>query len=96
MVAPTSIDIPGKSKNKKMKQKRNRERGTQLVRDVWQLNDKHGLRSGPNSSNDAKTRGRQNTRKKPKTENRNRQRQRYAGRWRKYLPPKGKILRHYN
>ena len=46
-----------------------------MVKDVWKLNDKHGLRSGPNSANEAKTRGRQNTRQKTKTENRNRQRQ---------------------
>ena len=28
-----------------------------MVRDVRQLNDKHGLRSGPNSANEAKNKG---------------------------------------
>ena len=40
-----------------MKQKRNRKETHRWSGDVWQLNDKHGPRSGPNSANEAKQQG---------------------------------------
>ena len=78
-----------------MKQKRNRNE-EQLVRDVWQPNDERGLRSGRNSANEAKQLGSDRTPDKNKNKTKKRQRQRYAVRWRKYLPPKGRNLRHYD
>ena len=46
---------------------------------MWQLNDEHGLRSGPNLANEAKQQGGERTtdKKNQKQNNRNRQRQRY-------------------
>ena len=54
-----------------MKQKRNRKEAHRWSGDVWQLNDKHGPRSGPNSSNEAKQQGGDRTpdRKKEKHKN---------------------------